>query len=81
MGNGDAGRDELVVLTVTAEDVELYADEMEMEELSGNGLVDAVMLQAREYMWHSIDDSDFFGDCIRDAIADVIAWNRKKQPS
>lgn len=66
---------ELVVLSVMEEDIEEYADEYELEKLREKGLVGAAMQKAREYMWNAIDTSDFFSDCINEAIGNVINWS------
>lgn len=66
---------ELVVLSIFEEDIEQHADELELEELKEKGLIGAAMEKAREYMWDAIDSSDFFSDCINEAIGNVIEWS------
>jgi len=63
---------ELCVLSVCDEDIAEYMGDEVLKALEDEGLVDAVLTRARKFMWNCIDCSDWFSDCIADAVREQI---------
>ena len=65
---------ELVVYTVNEEDIAIYMGTSGLNALKEENLVDAALHEARELMWISNDATDWFGDCVAEAVRNVLGW-------